>query len=36
MTYDWTGERTRRARLLRIASAVVLVCLVVGIPLLMA
>ncbi len=35
MTYDWSGERTRRVRVLRIAAAVVLVCLIVGIPLLM-
>lgn len=35
MTYDWSGERTRRMRLLRIATAVVLVALVVSIPLLM-
>lgn len=35
MTYDWSGERTRRLRILRIASAVVLVCLAVGIPVLM-
>jgi hypothetical protein len=36
MIYDWSGERTRRIRALRIASAVALVCLVVGIPLLMS
>ncbi|MBB4279589.1 hypothetical protein GGE12_007408 [Rhizobium mongolense] len=35
MTYDWSGERTRRMRLLRIATAVILVALVVSIPLLM-
>ncbi|TCU22487.1 hypothetical protein EV130_109284 [Rhizobium azibense] len=35
MTYDWSGERTRRMRLLRIATAVILVGLVVSIPLLM-
>ncbi|TDW16158.1 hypothetical protein EV128_14020 [Rhizobium azibense] len=35
MTYDWSGERTRRVRLLRIATAVILVALVVSIPLLM-
>ncbi|MBB4231108.1 hypothetical protein GGD56_004980 [Rhizobium mongolense] len=34
MTYDWSGERTRRMRLLRIATAVILVALVVSIPLL--
>jgi hypothetical protein len=35
MTYDWSGERTRRMRLFRIATAVILVVLVVSIPLLM-
>jgi hypothetical protein len=35
MTYDWSGERTRRMRFLRIASAVVLIGLIIGIPLLM-
>lgn len=35
MTYDWSGERTRRIRWLRIATAVVLVGFIIGIPLLM-
>ncbi len=35
MTYDWSGERTRRVRLLKIATAIVLIAIVIGIPLLM-
>jgi hypothetical protein len=34
MTYDWSGERTRRVRLLRIATAVLLLCLLISIPVL--
>jgi hypothetical protein len=34
MTYDWSGERTRRVRLLRIATAVLLFCLLIRIPVL--
>ncbi|MET3855979.1 hypothetical protein ABIE40_003068 [Rhizobium sp. OAE497] len=35
MTYDWSGERTRRVRLLKVATAIVLIAIVIGIPLLM-
>ena len=35
MTYDWSGERTRRMRLLKVATAIVLIAIVIGIPLLM-
>ena len=35
MTYDWSGERTRRVRLLKVATAIVLIAVVIGIPLLM-
>ena len=35
MTYDWSGERTRRIRLLKVATAVVLIGFIIGIPLLM-
>jgi|AraplaMF_Col_mLB_1032019.scaffolds.fasta_scaffold05950_7 hypothetical protein len=35
MTYDWSGERTRRMRLLKVATAIVLIAAVIGIPLLM-
>jgi hypothetical protein len=34
MTYDWNGERVRRARMLRV-SAIVL-CLLTSVPLLLA
>lgn len=35
MTYDWSGERTRRIRLLKVVTAVVLIGIVISIPLLM-
>ncbi|ACI56443.1 hypothetical protein GGI64_004022 [Rhizobium leguminosarum] len=35
MTYDWSGERTRRLRLMRVATITVLVGLIVSVPLLM-
>lgn len=35
MTYDWSGERTRRVRLLKVATAIVLIAIVISIPLLM-
>ncbi|EJT04214.1 hypothetical protein RCCGE510_15822 [Rhizobium sp. CCGE 510] len=34
MTYDWSGERTRRLRLMRVATITVLVGLIVSVPLL--
>lgn len=35
MAYDWSGERTRRLRLMRVATfTVILVGLVVSVPLL--
>ncbi|MBP2443931.1 hypothetical protein JOH51_001370 [Rhizobium leguminosarum] len=34
MTYDWSGERTRRLRLVRVATIAVLVGLIVSVPLL--
>lgn len=34
MTYDWSGERTRRLRLMRVATIAVLVGLIVSVPLL--
>ncbi|MDR7146343.1 hypothetical protein J2X43_004557 [Rhizobium sp. BE258] len=36
MTYDWSGERTRRMRLLKIATAVVLIGFVISIPMLVS
>ena len=36
MTYDWSGERTRRLRLMRVATITVLVGLIVSVPLLIA
>jgi hypothetical protein len=34
MTYDWSGERTRRLRLMRVATITVLVGLIGSVPLL--
>ena len=34
MAYDWSGERTRRLRLTRLATITVLVGLIVSVPLL--
>ena len=34
MTYDWSGERTRRLRLMRVATVTVLVGPIVSVPLL--
>jgi hypothetical protein len=35
MTYDWSGERTRRLRIVRVATVVaVLVGVMIGLPLL--
>lgn len=34
MTYDWSGERTRRLRFMRVATVTVLVGLIVSVPLL--
>ncbi|ARQ11539.1 hypothetical protein NXC12_CH03567 [Rhizobium etli] len=34
MTYDWSGERTRRLRLMRFATFMVLAGLIVSVPLL--
>ncbi len=34
MTYDWSGERTRRLRFMRVATFAVLAGLIVSVPLL--
>ncbi len=34
MTYDWSGERTRRLRLMRVATFIVLAGIIVSVPLL--
>ncbi|ANK87079.1 hypothetical protein AMK01_CH03624 [Rhizobium sp. N6212] len=34
MTYDWSGERTRRLRLMRVATFTVLAGLILSVPLL--
>lgn len=36
MTYDWSGERTRRVRLLKIVTAVALIGFVISIPMLVS
>ncbi|ANL35625.1 hypothetical protein AMC79_CH03598 [Rhizobium phaseoli] len=36
MTYDWSGERTRRLRFMRVATYTLLAGLIVSVPLLIA
>jgi hypothetical protein len=32
MAYDWTGQRTRRIRLIRATAVVILLMLLLGVP----
>jgi hypothetical protein len=32
MAYDWTGQRTRRIRMVRMATVTLLLILLVGVP----